>query len=96
MERIGHWEHVIVEGFWNLAEKFVPNIRQRKEEAAETAVEIGVVSDPKAREGGDGWGVGEAQKRNKQSDASEYRLLIQNQSTLMLTRLSLLQPSGRS
>lgn len=71
-DRIAHWEHVIIEGFWKVTEMVMPNARQAKDAAVQTAEEVGVVSDPMAREGGAGWGVEEAQKLSKRSDASEW------------------------
>lgn len=58
-----------------MTEMVMPNARQAKDAAVQTAEEVGVVSDPMAREGGAGWGVEEAQKLSKRSDATIWTQL---------------------
>lgn len=70
-ERIGHWEHVVIESFWKVVEIPFPNVREKSkevEDAAEQAI------DPAAREGA-GWGVEEAEARNSGSGATIWTQL---------------------
>lgn len=65
-ERIGHWEHVVVETFWSGVHNVYPDARAKlwpksDENSAEKA---------EAREGS-GWGVEEADAKNKSDSASE-------------------------
>lgn len=69
-DRIAHWEHVVVEGFWTVVQSVWPNARRSKERAEQAAVEAGIV-EPADREGGAGWGVEEAEELNKK-DASMF------------------------
>ena len=66
-ERIGHWEHVVVESFWKIVEIPFPNIRQSDAEAQEMTAG----GDVAIREGG-GWGVEEAEAENQSDRACEY------------------------
>lgn len=68
-ERIGEWEHAVVQAFWSVAEIPFPNIRKSSEDAVAVAQEV--VADPSAREGS-GWGVEEAQKANTSERASTF------------------------
>lgn len=84
-DRIGHWEHVVVERFWVVAEMVVPNVRgqegqARVEEGVEGVGEAveGVYADVDAKSGevgvaGIDHGVKEAEQRNK-AEASELFL----------------------
>lgn len=78
-DRVGHWEHIIVDRFWKLVEIPFPDIRGTRGGSAEVEAvgepieaygmahsksnEVGVVVDH---------GVEEAEKRNKSAEASEY------------------------
>lgn len=69
-DRIGHWEHVVVENFWKVVPWPFP------EHTAQTPVEVyGVPQDfegkPSTTEE-TGWGVEEAEKANKSDQASTY------------------------
>lgn len=68
-DRIGRWEHTIVEAFWSAAEAVYPDARKAVQSVEDVAADAGVVSDPGAREG-TGWGVEEAEARNKSDSAS--------------------------
>ena len=63
-ERIGHWEHTVVEGFWKAIEVPFPNFCGPKANTQEVTAGSEVV----VREGG-GWGVEEAQAENQSERA---------------------------
>lgn len=79
-DRIGHWEHVIVERFWKVVEMALPNIRGQARQAVDDVERVGepvgrVFSqvDTQSNEVGvSGYdhGVKEAEQRNK-AEASE-------------------------
>lgn len=60
-DRIGRWEHAVIQAFWNSVETVYPGARAR----SETVLPDG------AREGGN-WGVEEADAEAKSDSASEY------------------------
>lgn len=66
-ERIGHWEHVVMESFWKVVEIPFPDIRGTEASAQEIASGGGVA----VREGG-GWGVEEAEAENKSERACKF------------------------
>ena len=74
-DRIAHWEHVVVEGFWKLVEMAYPNARQDKKAVDRAAVDAGILPDSQTREGGPGWGVEEAEVQAAKPDASTYHIL---------------------
>ncbi|KAJ9660270.1 DUF1279 super [Coniosporium apollinis] len=72
-ERIGHWEHVVIENFWKVVQIPFPNLgRQRQTEEAVQATEQDGSEVATAREGALGWTgeVDAADKRNKAADAT--------------------------
>ncbi|KAJ9623202.1 DUF1279 super [Taxawa tesnikishii (nom. ined.)] len=74
VDRISHWEHVVVEGFWKIVEVPFPNARKNKKVVEDAVVDAGVL-DPDVREGGVGWGVEAAEKANKSDNASIWTQL---------------------
>lgn len=66
-DRIAHWEHVVVETFWKGMESVYPEARAKlwPQSDEKQVVEEG------AREGG-GWGVEEADARNKSESACKW------------------------
>lgn len=66
-ERIGQAEKAVINAFWRVVEVPFPNARKGREQASETIEEA--VGDSAAREGS-GWGVEEAQIRNRGEEAS--------------------------
>ncbi|KAL9063351.1 MAG: hypothetical protein Q9157_008286 [Trypethelium eluteriae] len=69
-ERIGHWEHVAVEGFWKILEVPFPNIRESKVNAEETGPEGEAIVRESV-----GWGVEEAEAENRSDRASIWTQL---------------------
>jgi len=66
-ERIGHWEHIVIETFWKGVEKVYPEARRSMQKT-------GVIGDTERE--GDSWGVEEAEARNKSDSASKDILLV--------------------
>lgn len=90
-DRIGRWEHAVIEAFWNVAETVYPDARKALHSAEDAAVDAGVVSDASAREGA-GWGVKEAEAQHKSDSASmSYHVPRQLNSTVVSNAVS---PSG--
>ena len=89
-ERIGHWEHLVVEGFWKVIEVPFPNLRGRVADKQEMVPEGDVI----VRENG-GWGVEEAEAENQSERACESdcisRILVLNSdhNTAIWTQLAL-------
>lgn len=63
-ERIGRWEQIVVETFWTGVEKVYPEARRSMQST-------GVLGDSE-----EGWGVEEADARNKSESASKYCLRV--------------------
>lgn len=59
-DRIGRWEHAVVEAFWHAVELVSPDMRPKK-----------ASSEAEASSEGSGWGVEEADARNKSDSASK-------------------------
>lgn len=68
-DRIGHWEHVVIETFWKGVESVYPEGRSVMNKAAATMHQT--TSEEDAEREGTGWGVEEAEARNKSDSASE-------------------------
>ncbi|KAF2872523.1 hypothetical protein BDV95DRAFT_491528 [Massariosphaeria phaeospora] len=71
-DRIGHYEHVIVEGFWNLVRLVAPNAGP-KPEVAPIADDIAADT---AREGGAGWS-GEVELADAKNSGAEASIWTQ-------------------
>ncbi|KAI9664538.1 MAG: hypothetical protein M1821_005984 [Bathelium mastoideum] len=69
-ERIGRWEHVVVETFWKVVEVPFPYIRGSKAEA-----QVIIPSEELVRREGGGWGVEEAEAENQSERASLWTQL---------------------
>ncbi|KAI9877913.1 MAG: hypothetical protein M1830_002468 [Pleopsidium flavum] len=82
-DRIGHWEHIIVDRFWKVIEVPFPNIRGQAKQSVEIAgvgktVEVyGEVDSQSDEVGVAGYdhGVKEAEKRNTSAEASIWTQL---------------------
>ncbi|KAK5256928.1 DUF1279 superfamily [Cryomyces antarcticus] len=75
-DRIAHLEHIIVEAVWKVIEVPFPNLRQSKAAAQDAVEVIQDTVDSTVREGGAGWGVEEAEARNKSDQASLWTQLV--------------------
>jgi len=79
-DRIGHWEHILVDRFWQIIELPFPNIRGEGKQSVEIAgvgktVEAYGEVDSQSNEvgiAGYDHGVKEAEKRNTSAEASKY------------------------
>ncbi|KAI9708097.1 MAG: hypothetical protein M1820_004301 [Bogoriella megaspora] len=74
-ERIGHWEHVVVESFWKVVAIPFPNLRGTVNEKQAEVEESPTLGELAAREGGGGWGVEEAEIKNQGDNASIWTQL---------------------
>lgn len=93
VDRISHWEHVVVEGFWKIVEVPFPNARKNKKVVEDAVVDAGVL-DPDVREGGVGWGVEAAEKANKSDNASGSRAYIYGKVGILTTDCRYLDSTG--
>lgn len=78
-ERIGRWEHVVIENFWKVVQIPFPSLgKQRQMEEAVQATEPDGFDVATAREGTLGWAgeVDAADERNKAADASLWTQLV--------------------
>lgn len=69
-DRIGHYEHVVIEAFWNVARIPFPNLGKSNEQEGSSA--LSEVAAATEREGDLAWGdeIDQAEAKNRGADAS--------------------------
>jgi N-terminal acetyltransferase 2 len=91
-ERVAHWEHVVIEGFWKVVRIPFPNLGKPAEPEEVTVLREAEIKEAAAREGALGRGQeGEkAGAKNNGDNASKGQLSILTKSKELLTRDSTL------
>lgn len=76
-ERIGHWEHVVIEAVTSLVRTVIADPRKARETVEDVVAEGDIPGDATTREGGWGWqgNVDKARRENKEDKAGEFCLV---------------------